>query len=328
MILITGGGTGGHLSIAKALQEAFLQEGIHPIFVGSTRGQDRHWFQEDEGFRERYFLPSKGVVNQQGLGKLATLAALTPLIATALRIIKRHRIKAVVSVGGYSAAPAALAAPLARVPLFIHEQNAQLGRLNQLLRPVSHRLFCSFLPPYDPYPIQSTFFQLARRRERLERLIFLGGSQGATQINEIALQLAPRLQARGIQIIHQCGWKDFQWLKEEYGRLGIEVDLFPFAHDLATKMAQADLAISRAGASTLWELAANGLPALLCPYPHAAGDHQRKNAHFFIQRGGALEYHPSIQLDHLDLASMSQRLLELAKPGGAKEIVGKILEAI
>ena len=328
MILITGGGTGGHLSIAKSLKEAFLELGTNAIYVGSTNGQDRKWFAQDNAWSARYFLQSEGVVNKKGFKKLLVLAQIAKQAQEAKEIIKRHQVKAVVSVGGYSAAPASFAAILNTTPLFIHEQNAVTGRLNALLKPFAKRFFCSFLPPYDPYPVSERFYTTRRIRKELRTLIFLGGSQGARQINDIALALAPRLHEKGISIIHQCGSRELQRVQEAYERLGIEADLFDFDANLAEKIAKADLAIARAGASTVWELAANALPALFVPYPYAAGDHQRKNALFLQERGGGALWSEKTDIFSLDLEAMSRKLAELFEPHGARKIAQEILNSI
>jgi UDP-N-acetylglucosamine--N-acetylmuramyl-(pentapeptide) pyrophosphoryl-undecaprenol N-acetylglucosamine transferase len=328
MIAITGGGTGGHLAIAKALKEEFVRRGIPVVYIGSVQGQDRAWFEEDGDFAARYFLQSGGVVDKRGLGKLASLATIAKSTLEARKILARHGVRGVVSVGGYSAAPASFGALSAGIPLFIHEQNAHVGRLNRLLRPFARRFFCSFLPPYDPYPVREIFYATRRRRQRLKSIIFLGGSQGASQINELALKMAPALAKSGVQIIHQCGESHIEDVMKAYEKMGIEAELFGFDPALHEKVARADLAIARSGASTVWELAANALPAIYLPYPYAAGDHQRHNALFMERRGGAVLYREGLDPFDLDLEAMSGALMELFEPGGAAKIADEILERL
>ncbi len=328
MILITGGGTGGHLAIAKSLKEAFLKQNIPVIYVGSTKGQDRAWFEKDPEWAARYFLQSEGVVNKKGFKKLFSLSSIAKETQKAKKILHKHNIKAVVSVGGYSAAPASFAAVLAKTPLFIHEQNAVVGRLNALLKPFAKRFFGSFFPPFDPYPVDNRYYRTRRIRKDLQTLIFLGGSQGAKQINDLAISLAPKLYKNGIRLIHQCGKRDFERVAKAYEKLGVEVELFDFDSNIVHKIAKADLAIARAGASTVWELAANALPAIFVPYPYAAGDHQRKNAVFIEKRGGAKLWSEEIDFFSLDLEAMSSTLTALFKPHGAEIIVREILESI
>ncbi len=131
--------------------------------------------------------------------------------------------------------------------------------------------------------IKEIFFSSARVRSSLKTIIFLGGSHGARAINDLALSVAYKLKDKGIKIIHQAGESDFKRVEQEYKSLGIEVELYGFTSELASLIQRADLAVSRAGASTLWELTANGCPAFYIPYPYAAGDHQYYNARFIVE---------------------------------------------
>lgn len=284
-LCITGGGTGGHLMIAQALVEAAVLEGFEAIFIGSTHGQDKRYFGERSSFSHVYFLETTGVVNQKGIGKLKALWKIFVAFLESRRLLKEHQIQATYSVGGFSAAPASFASLSRFIPLFIHEQNAVEGRLNALLKPFAK----SFISAYDKnssvtgYPVKEIFFQTARVRERLESIIFLGGSHGARAINDLALSVAVRLNEMGIKIIHQAGESDYERVKDAYKSLGVEVELYGFTKELPSLIAKADFAVSRAGASTLWELSANGCPALYIPYPYAAGDHQYHNAAFIVE---------------------------------------------
>ncbi len=326
-VAVTGGGTGGHLAIAKAIAQELARRGHSPIYIGSQKGQDREWFEGDDTFEATYFLPSSGVVNKRGLAKIATLIAIMRQALQAKKIFAKHSIEAIFSVGGYSAAPASIAALLANRPLYIHEQNAHMGTLNKLLAPFAKRLFTSFAPPYDPYPVRDVFFAKRRIRDRVRTVIFLGGSQGALQINEIAMDLAPKLADRGIRIIHQTGKRDYERMRTFYEERGIPAECFAFDPDLVEKIAAADLAISRAGASTLWELAANALPAVFVPYPHAAGNHQYYNAKFLVdQDAGWLYEDADIEsIIQKGVAPQSQKLAGLATSGGAAAIVEEML---
>lgn len=329
-IAITGGGTGGHLSIAQAIAHELTHRGTKAIFIGSTNGQDRQWFAHSKLFAATYFLPSSGVVNKKGVHKLPAIASIIRQAWHARRLLRMHTIDAVMSVGGYSAAPASIAAILSGIPLFIHEQNASMGSLNRLLSPFAKRLFSSFFPPYDPYPVREEFFAKRRIRSHVHTIIFLGGSQGAMQINDIAMQLAPWLSTKGIHIIHQTGKNDYERIKNFYHAQKIKVDCFAFDPNLADKIAAADLAISRAGASTLWELAANALPAIFVPYPYAAGNHQYHNAAFLVKCGaGWLWGDVDVQsIIHCGVEKQSRTLTSLTHPHGAAFIVDEMKRLI
>lgn len=332
-IIITGGGTGGHLSIAKSFKEELVKRGIAPIFIGSTYGQDRDWFENDEYFYKRYFFETSGVVNKKGLKKLSSLLNIFKKSKECKKIINDEDVKAVISVGGYSAAPASLAAIYTKTPLFIHEQNAVMGRLNKILSPFAKRVFCSFTPPYDPYPVSDIFFKKKRVRKDIKTVIFLGGSQGAKEINDFALKVANKLNEKGINIIHQTGKRDFDRVKKEYERLNIKADVFAFDKNLIEKIAIADFAVSRAGASTLWELASNALPALYLPYPYAAGNHQYYNAKYLVDKGAGFLASDLKEKDFLnildkDMEEISKKLISLGDEKGSKKIVDEILNFI
>ncbi len=326
-IVMTGGGTGGHLAIVKAVKEELGDQRL--VYVGSTGGQDRRWFAEDEAFAARYFLESRGVVNQGALGKVRSLGQLTREIARARRILREEKAGVVFSVGGYSAAPAAIAAVLSGVPLVIHEQNAVSGSLNRLLRPFAKAFISSYdsASPIHAYPVKSVFFQKAKVRHEVQRVFFLGGSQGAVAINKLALALAPELQRRGIAISHQAGERNVDEVRKAYEELGIEAEVFGFSDRIPELMAAADFAVARAGASTLWELAANGLPTLFVPYPYAVGDHQYHNARFLVEKGlawvrreGDLQPAEVLELFDEDLERVSRGLMAEVSPDGSAQI--------
>lgn len=283
-IAITGGGTGGHLSIARALCEAAFKKGVKCLYIGSCSGQDRAWFENEAKFEQKHFLQSGGVVDKKGFARVKALLNILNLSFKARQILRDNEITAVFSVGGYSAAAASFAAILSHTPLFIHEQNSKSGSLNTLLKPFAKGFYSAFTPPFAPYPVAAKFFDTARLRKELKTIIFLGGSQGASFINDLALSMAVELKNRGVEIIHQSGEKDFEKCTKFYAQNGVKADIFAFSKVLHEKMARADLAISRAGASTLFELAANALPAVFIPYPYAAKNHQYFNAKFLFDK--------------------------------------------
>ncbi len=338
MIAITGGGTGGHLAIAKALKDELNSRGIRPIFVGSSSGQDKAWFENDEGFCEKIFLDSKGVVNKKGFAKILTLIGVIKNIALAIRLINTKKIDTVISVGGYSAAPLVLGCIITRKKLYIHEQNAIQGTLNKLSAPYAKAIFSSFSAssPAKDYPVSNACFELARDRDELRTVIFLGGSQGAAKINELAIELAPALKEKGISIIHQTGAKSYESIATKYKEIGVEADVFGFSKELHQKIAKADFAVARSGAGTLFELAAHRLPAFFIPYPYAAGNHQELNAKYLTDKGAAFyknqnDVTPADILqtiaDRDNLASVSKALKDVIKKDGAKQIINHILQS-
>lgn len=326
-IVMTGGGTGGHLAIIKAVKEQLKDEEL--IYIGSTKGQDKQWFEKDDDFSDKYFFDTRGVVNQKGIGKIKSLWMMFQAMYEARKLLKKHNTKVVFSVGGFSSAATAFAAKSMGIPLVIHEQNAALGSLNKLMKPYAKAFISSYLEesPIKAYPIKEIFFENARVRQEVKTVIFLGGSQGAKAINELALLMGPELKNRGMKIIHQAGVNNIEEVKKSYDDLGIEAEVFGFTTKLADYMNEADFAIARAGASTLWELSATGLPTLFIPYPYAASDHQFYNAQFLVEKDLAwlmrednIEKEKVLFMLNENMGNKSKGLIEIVEKNGSKKI--------
>ena len=333
-IAMTGGGTGGHLAIIKAVKEELSKEDI--IYIGSTKGQDRAWFENDKDFNFSYFLNTQGVVNQGILGKFKSIFMLIGATIRAMKILKKHKSRVVFSVGGFSAAPTSFASKLLRIPLVIHEQNAHIGSLNRLLKPYSAYFISSYDEdsPIKAYPIKREFFQKARVRDKIKTIIFLGGSQGAVAINELALKLAKRLDDMNIKIIHQAGERNIVEVRQLYRDINVKATVFGFTDELSSYMQEADFAVARAGASTLWELSAIGCPTVFIPYPYAASDHQYYNAKFLADKGVAwIMREDNINsskilkiIEKEDISQISKKLQNMIEKDGASEIARLLKE--
>lgn len=328
-ILITGGGTGGHLSVAKSFIDEFDNRGYDVIFVGSQKGQDKQWFENYSGLYQSYFLKTQGVVNQKLFGKINSLFMIGKAVLKTIQIIRQEKITKVISVGGFSAAPASFAAILTKTDFYIHEQNSVMGRLNTITQKYAKELFSSYLKSskVKDYPIQTKFFENARIRKEIKTVIFLGGSQGASAINNFALKVAPKLQEMNIEIIHQTGKNDFENIQKEYERLNIKADVFDFSTELIEKMNKADFAVSRSGASTLWELVALGIPTFFIPFPHAASNHQYFNAKYllenhlcYLQSENELSENYFFECLEKDLEEKSKKLIQCIEKDAVKRI--------
>lgn len=326
-IVMTGGGTGGHLTIIKAVKEELQDHDL--IYIGSTKGQDRAWFDKDTQFKATHFLPTQGVVNQAFLGKIKSIFMLIKATIKARKILKESQAKVVFCVGGFSAAPTSFAAKTLGIPLVIHEQNAAIGSLNKLLRTYSKAFISSYeaQSPIKAYPIKKEYFEKSRIREHIKTVIFLGGSQGAQAINKLALKLAPTLKEKNIKIIHQAGERNIDEVKKAYENLGIKAEVFGFTTQLSNYMKEADFAIARSGASTLWELSAMACPTLYIPYPYAAGDHQYHNAKFLVDQDVAwIMREPEINSETIialldeNMKEKSSKLQSLIEKDGALQI--------
>ncbi|CAA6823300.1 MAG: UDP-N-acetylglucosamine--N-acetylmuramyl-(pentapeptide) pyrophosphoryl-undecaprenol N-acetylglucosamine transferase (EC [uncultured Sulfurovum sp.] len=326
-IVMTGGGTGGHLTIIKAVKEHILD--VELIYIGSTKGQDQAWFANDKQFESTHFLPTQGVVNQGLLGKFKSIFMLIKATINARSILKKAKVKTVFCVGGFSAAPTSFAAITLGIPLVIHEQNAAIGSLNKLLRSRAKAFITSYEDesPIKAYPIKNEYFKKSRIRESIQTIMFLGGSQGAKAINELALELAPTLKEKNIKIIHQAGERNIQEVQKAYSKLEIEAEVFGFSTKISDYMQEADFAIARSGASTLWELSAIACPALYIPYPYAAADHQFYNAKFlvdqnvaWIMRENELDVQKVLPLLSENMKEKSTKLQGMIEKNGALQI--------
>ena len=334
-IIITGGGTGGHLAIAKAIKEELNKRKIKPIFIGSINGQDKEWFENDKDFEEKYFLKSSGIMNKNFIGKIISFFNILKLSINCRKIFKKHNIEKIITVGGFSSAPASLTAILMKKNIYIHEQNSIIGKLNNLVKPYAKEFFSSYTKEskIQDYPIDDKFFETARIRKKIKTIIFLGGSQGASNLNNFAMYIAPKLEKMDIKVIHQTGKQDYHKILTFYKKINLNADVFIFSKDINKKMEEADLAISRAGASTLWELVANGLPTIFVPYPYAVGNHQYFNAKFledkdlaFLKKEDELTEEFFFEILNKDLSNISKNLTKLINKNGAKKIVDIIIK--
>jgi UDP-N-acetylglucosamine--N-acetylmuramyl-(pentapeptide) pyrophosphoryl-undecaprenol N-acetylglucosamine transferase len=210
-----------------------------------------------------------------------------------------------------------------------------MGKLNQITSKYATDIFSSYdkSSSIKDYPINEKFFEHSKIREEIKTIIFLGGSQGAKAINDFALKIAPVLKEKNIHIIHQSGKNDYDRVKKAYEDMEIEVELFDFSTEILNFMNKADFAISRSGASTLWELCALGMPSLYVPYPYAAADHQYYNAKFLLNdnlcllsRQNDLDEKILDDILTLDIKDISNRLINTIKKDGVKLIVDKILQ--
>jgi len=332
-IVVTGGGTGGHLAVARSFIDELYERGYKVIFIGSTKGADRDWFANYEKIELKYFLETKGVVNQNFLGKFASLFKIIKEAFFCKNIMQQYGVKKVISVGGFSAASASFGAIIGGLELFIHEQNSVMGNLNKITSKFAKEVFSSYdlNSSIKDYPINQKFFDFQRVRKEIKTIIFLGGSQGATAINNFAMEIAPTLQEKNIQIIHQTGKNDLEKCKLFYKESGIDATVFDFDKNILEYMDKADFAVSRSGASSLWELCALGIPTLFIPYPYASLNHQYYNAKFLLESNlcllrlqNQLDKKVLEEIFNTDIETISGNLINTIKQDGVKQIIDRI----
>jgi len=354
-LVIAGGGTGGHLFPGVALAGEFRRQvsDVRVVFIGASRGLETRVI-PSLGY-ELVTLPVRGVV---GFGFFSGVARSVSLIVAAVKafwILGRLKPDLVVGVGGYASVPAVLAAAARGLPRSILEQNVSPGKANQVLARFAQRIYQGFASPSDVFPVEKTMVTgnpirpevlpaegLTRPPER-KALLILGGSQGARQINELVLKVIGRLkEALGdLIVIHQTGHAHEESVREGYRKAGVEAQVVPFITDMADAYAKADLCLSRAGAMAVSELTAAGLPAILIPYPDAAGGHQGLNGRWMEKRGAAVvvdpgEATPDLLFEQLKkllgtpglLAEMAQASRKAGTRNAAERIVREELKRI
>jgi UDP-N-acetylglucosamine--N-acetylmuramyl-(pentapeptide) pyrophosphoryl-undecaprenol N-acetylglucosamine transferase len=300
-IVFAGGGTGGHLFPALAVAGELRRR--HPgaaiVFVGGTRGLETRLVPQ-AGFPLRT-LPVSGLKGASRFRVFLASAAAALGVLRCLGWFLARRPGLVVGVGGYASGPAVLAAWLLRVPTMLMEQNHFPGATNRWLAPradavcvpsdaAKSRLNGIGLVTGNPVRPEFTSIGPSPNGPRLALLVF-GGSRGARSINRALVAALPRLAAMTPppRVVHQTGPEEHPSVARAYAEHpGLDADVRPFLDDMPARLADADLVVCRAGATTLAELAAAGRPAILVPFPFAADDHQRANAEAVRDAGAAL----------------------------------------
>ncbi len=359
-LLLTGGGTGGHLFPAVAAAQEFQRQlpATEVLFVGTRRKIDTGSLAAS-GYAHDTIV-CYGLKGKSPLQLIKALAILPVSFFQAVMIIRRFRPDIILGVGGYVTGPVIIAGKFLGIPTLIHEQNSIPGLANRKLGAYVDRV-CLSLPgsggrfstdkiTYTGNPVRRNILELAEKQPGKERsigkktILVLGGSQGARAINSMVpegLQTLSDAFLAKIRIIHQTGEQDFSAVKEHYALRGVEALVRPFFTDMAEIYGQADLLVSRAGATTLAEIAVLGKPAILIPYPFAADNHQEKNGEYYVRGGGALLFRQSSltgevlcenirQLidDEERLNTMGIAMKKLAFPNAAENIVACCLQVL
>lgn len=288
-LVLTGGGTGGHIYPAVEVGRLAVERGATLSYLGSLRGQEA-------AVCERLGIPFQGF-GSEPLWSLRTprgwraVARLARATREAKRVLRRERPDAVFSTGGYSAAPIMAAARSLGTPYVVHEGNSMPGRTTRLFAPRAAAVCCTFrttegrLPGAvrTGHPIRRELREAAAHREETPLVVVVGGSQGARFLNEGAPRAAREFE--GLTWLHATGPGGYEEFKA-CGFEGYEIVPFIEADRLADAYAHARLAVARSG-STLAEFAAFRLPSVLVPLPTSADDHQRANAREFVAMGAA-----------------------------------------
>ncbi|MBV9404582.1 MAG: undecaprenyldiphospho-muramoylpentapeptide beta-N-acetylglucosaminyltransferase [Acidobacteriaceae bacterium] len=348
--LITGGGTGGHIFPALAVAQVLRERAHKLLFVGTENGMEARLVPEN-GF-EIAFLRIGGW-NRVGFRKqIRTAAQLPASILGARRILRQWRPRAVFSMGGYVAAPVMVAAILDRVPLVVMEPNAVPGLANRKMARRVYRALLGFdstrawfpagKAEVTGLPVRSEFFVVPAKRDGGFSVLITGGSRGARTLNRASRESWRLFRERRapVRIIHQSGAAEHEALASEFAASGLEGEVVPFIQDMPGAFGGADVVIARAGAGSVSELAAAGMPSVLVPLPFAADDHQRKNAEAFVGQGAArmildqemngarlFEEVEKLRANPTALAEMRVRVRQFARPGAADRAASVLEEA-
>ena len=303
LLIIAAGGTGGHMFPAQALAEVMLRRGWRVRLSTDARGARYtggfpHSVQIEQvasatfargGFINKLFVPTH---------------VLGGVLGATLRML-REKPDAVVGFGGYPTIPALSAAWILRRPRMIHEQNGVLGRVNKLFAKRMDVVACGTWPTELPEGVEGIHVGNPVRAAVMERagagyippgdypmsVLVIGGSQGARALSDLvppAIAALPMEIVRNIRVSHQAREEDQERVASFYAEAGITADVQPFFRDVPSRMSEAQLVISRAGASTVADISVIGRPSILIPYPFATADHQSANAKGLSQAGAAI----------------------------------------
>ncbi|WP_249583523.1 undecaprenyldiphospho-muramoylpentapeptide beta-N-acetylglucosaminyltransferase [Pseudomonas viridiflava] len=350
-VLIMAGGTGGHVFPALACAREF-----------QSRGYQVHWLGTPRGI-ENELVPQAGltlhlinVTGLRGKGRLSLLKAplmLLKALMQARKVVRELKPVCVVGFGGYVTGPGGLAAKLAGVPLIIHEQNAVAGTANRSLASFASRVCEAFPDTFAASnkrrttgnPVRVELFLETPRQAlagRKARLLVLGGSLGAEPLNKLLPEALAQLPVDiRPEVFHQAGKNHDEITAERYRNVGVEAQVAPFIQNMAQAYSWADLVVCRAGALTISELAAAGLPSLLIPLPHAIDDHQSRNADYLAREGAAFVMPQAttgvaemaarlkeVLMQPEQLNSMARTARRLAKPDATNTVVDVCVEVV
>lgn len=334
-IMIMAGGTGGHVFPGLAVADFMRALGWRVVWMGSRTGMEARIVPE-HGYEMAWVrvsaLRGKGL-----LAKVLLPANLLVAFWQSARAIFAIRPDVVLGMGGYVAFPGGMMASLLNRPLAVHEQNAIAGLTNKVLARVADKVMAAFPgalagAQWTGNPVRAEIAGVDPPSARYAgrsgplRLLVVGGSLGAQALNETvpkALALIPETDRP--RVVHQSGERHLDALRTAYAAAGVEGELVAFIGDMATRYAQADLVVCRAGALTVSELSAAGIASVLVPFPYAVDDHQTANAKFLADSGAAMlirqsEMEPAQlanlirTLDRAKLLAMAEKARALGKP--------------
>ena len=330
-VLIAGGGTAGHVIPAVAIAKALYRRGVlteknEVHFVCSKRGVGRE-IVNDAGF-EATVLPGRGIQRKVTFrNAISTLSLFVAFVRASLMIF-RAKPEIIVVMGGYASLACGLAGKLFNVSILVAEQNAVPGATNKIIARFAKVSAVSFdgvdlpNPVLTGNPLRSEILKFiekdSRNKTRQElgigdrkMITIFGGSLGARHLNETVFELAQNWEGEAISIYHVVGSRDWQeFSRFEQNPVGdVEYEMIEYLKDLTPLIGAADLVVSRAGATSVSEITALGVPSILVPLPDSPGNHQEENARFLEKKGSAIVLIDS-ELNCVSLSNRINLLLE------------------
>jgi len=298
-LMVMAGGTGGHVYPAIAVADCLKEQSWRIVWLATEGGMENRLI-AGKGY-EVAMIRMRGVRGKGLLRKLAAPFQVFVACLQSLSAMRRYRPDVVLGMGGFAAFPGGLVAWLTRRPLVIHEQNSIAGLTNRVLAKFATRVLAAFPSAFGDKallagnPVRVDIAAVEEPASRFSgrtgplHLLVVGGSLGAQALNEIVPQALAALPADiRPQVVHQAGEKHIAELEQNYQRAAVRAEARAFINDMAAMYAWADLVICRAGALTIAELAAAGVPSVLVPFPHAVDDHQTHNARYLSEHGAAI----------------------------------------
>ena len=337
LLVIAAGGTGGHMFPAQALAEAMLAKGWRVQLTTDARGA-----RYAGGFPDAVEVIELGSATFARGG--AAAKALVPFkiaggVLSALFRMVRDKPAMVVGFGGYPSIPAMVASMILRRPRMIHEQNGVLGRVNTVFAKRVTKIACGMWPTTLPEGVHGEHTGNPVRGAVLARagagyiepgdypmsILVIGGSQGARILSDAvpaAIAALPDAIRRFVRVSHQARPEDMERVQSAYAQSGIKADVQPFFTDIPERMAEAQLVISRSGASSVADISVIGRPAILIPYAAATADHQTANARGLSDAGAAILM-PESQVSAESLSAQIELILSNAQ--GAAQMAAAAL---
>lgn len=300
-VILSAGGTGGHMFPALALAQALQAKRAQVLVVTDKRGER---YVKNFGGVE-YRVVESATVGAGVVGKIKMVLSLAVGIGQAMVLLMKYKPNVVVGFGGYPSFPAVVAGQVLRVPTVLHEQNAVLGKANKMLAGRATKIALSLatqdgLPEewrkktvVTGNPVRADFGKIASYIEPDMtgdfNILVLGGSQGAKVFSSLLPQAAALVPEKArLHIVQQCKAEDIEAVQAQYDAMGVRAQLEAFIDDVPFQMERAHLVVARSGASTVAEVANAGRPAIFIPYPHHADQQQRANAMALSAHGGAI----------------------------------------